>query len=241
MKLSVIIPAYNEEKLITRCVESVVQAFKANAAPDWSGEIIVANNNSSDATGELARKAGAKVVFESQNNISRARNAGARAASGDWFLFIDADTVLSAGSLAELLRSIRRDRFAGGGSLMEFDDPSVLAKIATVLSNWNLRTSRLPFGIFLFCRASAFRDLGGFPTDLYATEDTAFVIRLIEWGDRRGLDVAILHRHRHVASARKFRLYRWWEVLRYYFLSPYHRPSTLRDPKKLPFHYDGRR
>src|SRR5438105_1546254 len=117
MKLSVIIPAFNEAKLITGCVKKVFAAFQANAAADWTGEVIVTDNNSTDHTAGLARAAGASVVFEPINQISRARNAGARIASGDWFLFIDSDSWLHAGTLPELLETARRGRVAGGGCL----------------------------------------------------------------------------------------------------------------------------
>ncbi len=87
MKLSVIIPAFNEEKYIERCVGSIVRALEVHAARLADMEIIVTDNNSTDATAEVARRAGAEVVFEPVNHISRARNAGARVATGEWLLF----------------------------------------------------------------------------------------------------------------------------------------------------------
>jgi len=68
--------------------------------------VIVVDNNSTDRTGELAR-AVARRRFEPINQISRARNAGGRHASGDWLLFVDADSCLHPASVAELLRCIR--------------------------------------------------------------------------------------------------------------------------------------
>src|SRR5262245_58504290 len=108
VKLSVIIPAYNEEKLLPGCLAHVRAALAANAAADWASEVIVADNNSTDRTAELARAAGARVVFEPVNQISRARNAGARVASGDLFLFVDADSTLHPATVADLLRCLRR-------------------------------------------------------------------------------------------------------------------------------------
>jgi len=63
MKLSVIVPAYNEEKLIGRCLTHVFEALRANASEDWSAEVIVVDNNSTDRTGELARAVGADGRF----------------------------------------------------------------------------------------------------------------------------------------------------------------------------------
>ena len=62
MKLSVVIPAWNEEQLLPACLDSVRMAFAAR--PDQSPEVIVVDNNSTDRTAEIARAAGAQVVFE---------------------------------------------------------------------------------------------------------------------------------------------------------------------------------
>src|SRR5688572_28136620 len=91
--VSVLIPAYNEQAFIGRVIESVHQSFAS--IPERSYEIIVCDNNSTDRTAELAAANGAKVVFEPHNQIARARNAAARAANGNWFIFLDADTLLN--------------------------------------------------------------------------------------------------------------------------------------------------
>src|SRR5271156_893714 len=92
LKISVIVPAYNEEKLIAGSLRSIQSALRGLSSRNWETEIIVCDNNSSDATAELARAAGTRVVFEPVNQIARARNAGAAAAGGDWFVFVDADS-----------------------------------------------------------------------------------------------------------------------------------------------------
>src|SRR5438477_12943490 len=92
MKVSIIVPAFNEEKLITSSLRQMKKASAAFAELGWQTELIVCDNNSTDRTGELARAEGALVVFEKMNQIARARNAGARAASGEWLVFVDADS-----------------------------------------------------------------------------------------------------------------------------------------------------
>jgi glycosyltransferase involved in cell wall biosynthesis len=77
MKLSIIIPAYNEAKRIKDCLQSVFAALRADARVNLTAEVIVVDNNSSDDTTCLARAAGAQVIFEPVNQIARARNAGA--------------------------------------------------------------------------------------------------------------------------------------------------------------------
>jgi len=92
MKISVIIPAYNEEKLIHETLRHINVARVAFTERGVDSELIVCDNNSSDCTAALAQAAGAQVVFEPVNQIARARNRGAEAATGDWLLFIDADS-----------------------------------------------------------------------------------------------------------------------------------------------------
>ena len=86
MHLSIVIPAFNEERLIERCLQSISASLAENFTPSFTSEIIVVDNNSTDNTANLARQAGAQVVFEPINQIGRARNAGAAKATGDWLL-----------------------------------------------------------------------------------------------------------------------------------------------------------
>ncbi len=82
MKVSAVVLAKNEEKNIVDCLNSL----------KWCDEIIVVDDNSSDQTKELAKKAGA-IVFENSlnNDFSNQRNFGLKKASSDWVLFVDAD------------------------------------------------------------------------------------------------------------------------------------------------------
>ena len=91
MKNSIIVPALNEEKMLASSLAAIREEAKAfEGVADW--ELIVCDNNSTDRTAEIARAAGAHVVFEPVNQISRARNRGASVATGDWLIFIDADS-----------------------------------------------------------------------------------------------------------------------------------------------------
>ena len=92
MKISVIVPAFNEEKLIGETLRKIQAAMPAFARAGWETQLVVCDNNSTDRTAELARAAGALLVFEPINQIARARNRGAAAATGDWLIFVDADS-----------------------------------------------------------------------------------------------------------------------------------------------------
>lgn len=97
MKLSFVIPAYNEQNYIGHCLRAVLEQA---AKTDYDTEIIVVNNASTDLTAEIARSfAGVKVVGEPRKGLSQARQSGFLASSGDLIANIDADTELPAGWL----------------------------------------------------------------------------------------------------------------------------------------------
>lgn len=85
MKLSFIIPAYNEEGIIAACINSIIPQLNKD------DEVIVVDNNCTDNTALVAKKCGARVVKERKKGISHARNKGASVAGGDVLCFVDAD------------------------------------------------------------------------------------------------------------------------------------------------------
>ncbi|MDJ0926656.1 MAG: glycosyltransferase [Gammaproteobacteria bacterium] len=241
MKLSIVIPAYNEERYLPACLASVHRAVEANGDSSLVTEIIVADNNSTDRTAEIAQASGALVAFEPQNQIARARNAGATMAAGDWLLFLDADCELNDELLRDTLEVICSGKAVGCGSVVAMPDLPRWA--AHMLAGWNRISRRLRWaaGSFLVCRADAFQELGGFNTTLYAAEEIDLSRRLKRWGRKRGLRFEILDAHPLVSSNRKLRLYSAreiaWQTLRL-FLWPF---GTLRNRNALSVWYDGRR
>lgn len=96
--ISVVIPAHNEEKYLSACLQSLAdQAYPADAY-----EVIVVDNASSDATPHIARSFGARVIPEPMKCISRARQAGFAAAQGQVIASTDADTVVPRHWLARI-------------------------------------------------------------------------------------------------------------------------------------------
>jgi len=241
MKLSVIIPAFNEAKSIGNCLQHLSSALRANARSDLESEIIVVDNNSTDATAEIARNLGARVLFEPINQIARARNAGASVATGDFLLFVDADTHVSSGTLAEMLTVIDTTTCVGGGALLRYHKPDLAARCFLLLSNPIVRCLKLTPGCFIFCRGEVFRALGGFSQEMFAGEDADFGWRLRRWSRARGLRMKILRACPPVTSLRKVELYGWKELLvliARWVLFP---RRTARDKSRLRVFYDGRR
>src|SRR5436190_4392844 len=116
MKIAIIIPAFNEERLLAQTLGAVALSCEAFAKRGWETELIVCDNNSTDRTAAIARGAGALVVFEPVNQIARARNSGAAAASSDWLIFIDADSQPTADLFGAVADQIQRGDCLAGGS-----------------------------------------------------------------------------------------------------------------------------
>src|SRR3954453_23958031 len=94
--ISFIVPAHNEERLIGRTLDELGKAALAVGQPF---EVVVVDDASSDRTAAIARAHDARVVSVSYRQIAAARNAGAREASGDLFVFLDADTVVTEAAI----------------------------------------------------------------------------------------------------------------------------------------------
>jgi glycosyltransferase involved in cell wall biosynthesis len=241
MRLSVVIPAFNEERYLTPCLESLQAALAANHSRMTSVEIVVCDNNSADETAEIARQCGARVVFEPHNQISRARNSGAKAATGDWLLFVDADCVVYPETIADMLDHIESGRFVGGGCAVKLDQAPLYGRLIAWMAVTLFKFLKLAGGSFVFCRVDAFRDVGGFSEEVYAGEEVFFSRALKRWGKPRGLKFAFLTRRPIVTSGRKMETHGigtiLWLGLRGMFLPR----STLGSRKHLGFFYDGKR
>ncbi|MCX6924660.1 MAG: glycosyltransferase [Verrucomicrobia bacterium] len=241
MKLSVVIPAFNEERLIGETLRQVKAALTAFSRRAWDTEIIVCDNNSTDSTAELSCAGGARVVFEPVNQIARARNTGAAAASGDWLVFIDADSHPSAELFAEVVEQIEMGRCLAGGSTIRLEGHYPTGNLITGLWNGISRIGRLLAGSFIFCEADAFRQVGGFSHELFAGEEIDLTQRLKQLARARKKQIVILHRHPLVTSARKMHLYAPREHIKFLVKAVLSRKRILTNRDECHTWYDGRR
>ena len=241
MKISIIVPAFNEEKLIPETLRRITEAGAAFTEREWESELIVCDNNSNDRTAELARASGAQVVFEPINQIARARNTGARPATGDWLLFIDADSHPTQELFADVAHAIQTGSCLAGGSTVRLDTSRLAGRV--MMKIWNLlsRSQKLLAGSFIFCETAAFRQLGGFSLELFASEELELSKRLKKLAAQSGKRIIILHHHPLTTSARKFHLYSAWEYLRFLSKTAFGLGRTLRSAKECHIWYDGRR
>jgi glycosyltransferase involved in cell wall biosynthesis len=198
---SIVLPAYNEEALLPATLARLRDAM---AGAPLVGEVVVCDNNSTDGTERVARAAGARVVFEPVNQISRARNAGARAARGRLLVFVDADTLVPAPLLHEALEALVSGRACGGGAAVRMEGVSG-GVMGRMVRFWNAVSSgrRLAAGSFVFVRREAFEAVGGFSERVYASEEIWLSRAVSRWGRPRGLPFVILRDHPVLTSGRK--------------------------------------
>ena len=168
--ISFVIPAYNEEKYLAPTLASIHEAARAVGEPY---EIVVANDNSSDGTAQLAESAGARVITVNKRQIAGTRNEGAKAARGDWLVFVDADTQVNEAVVRGVVEAFRGGAVGGGAGVRFADGPPWIHRwvgpIALIF-----RSLRWAAGCFVFARRDAFEAVGGFDEEFYASEEIHF-------------------------------------------------------------------
>ena len=202
--ISFVVPAHNEERLIGGTLSSIHAAARSAGEPY---EIVVVDDGSTDRTAQVARENGATVVHVTHRQISATRNAGARAAKGDWLLFVDADTRVNERAVTEAVRALRNGA-QGGGARVRFD--GVVPLYARLLLPPLLAAFRLTgtaAGCFLFCSRQAFDAVGGFDEGCYAGEEVLMSKALKSQGRFVVLGVPV------VTSGRKLRAHSGSELL----------------------------
>ena len=178
-KLSLIIPAYNEAKYITPTLESVARARrKFEETTGEQMEVIVVDNDSTDRTADIARGFGSKVVPFEKHQIAAVRNAGAKAARGEYLAFVDADrSILPEDSFVEIADNLADETVYGGGTAFRPEKWSVLVWFFVMF----FRLFCLVFGVgfvLYYLRRADFDALGGWNEALYMAEDMDLSFRM---------------------------------------------------------------
>lgn len=181
MLIAVVIPAFNEERYLGRCLEALAhQTYPADRF-----KVIVVNNRSSDATAEIAQQHGAQVVDEPRKGVARARQTGFEAACGDIIASTDADTNVTPLWLARIAARFRQDPTLGAvyGPVRWYDGRPAEQWVSRYPFSWAQWLSHhaqhdLWWGSNFAVRPEVFWQAGGFPVDWPSGEDTDLSLRV---------------------------------------------------------------
>ena len=209
-RISLIVPAHNEAAFLTGCLEA---ARKAAERIDARVEIIVVLNRCTDETETIARRQGCVIVREDARNLSKIRNAGAAAASGDVIVTCDADSRMHSDSFREILRRLDSGKIVGGGAMVypERWSPEIVASALAILPY--LAFTGVSFGLF-WCLKRDFDAIGGFDDRFVSVEDVDFARRLKRHGRASGRGWGTLVRAALVTSCRKFDQFGDWYLFK---------------------------
>lgn len=182
-KISIVIPAFNEEKYLARCLRSLAkQTFSRN---DF--EIIVVDNNSQDKTSEIAQKGGADIITkEGRQGTNFARQKGAEVAQAEILAFIDADSIPPVDWVEKIYKFFKQAKHKEIGILSgssKYDVGRLMAKLAQfsadkaypayvrLLEEVFDKRGAIAIGANMAVRKKVLNDIGGFNT------------KLVFWGD----------------------------------------------------------
>lgn len=204
-QLSFVLPAHNEESNLASCISAIQAACEPL---QWTYEIVVAADACTDQTVSLAQAMGARAVQVEHRHIAATRNSGARAAVGEWLIFVDADTQVTPAAVRAACKNLHKG-ISAGGALFRFDRPIPLYVHLVEWAAWIFcLLSQMSGGCFLYCHHNTFEQVGGFDERLYAGEELAFAVAAKKVGRFRVVP------HTVVTSGRKVRLYSGRELLR---------------------------
>jgi glycosyltransferase involved in cell wall biosynthesis len=211
MRLSIIVPAYNEEKLLPETLRRIKAAMEPFAD---QCELIVVDNDSTDKTREFAESFGSTVLTESIKNIGAIRNTGAKTAKGDVLVFFDADTFIPENLLTVIDEKMSDTKCFGGAVDVDYGE----------FKRWWLKFMKRAWkfwgpifnmkqGAAQFFRRSVFLELGGYDERIYLGEDIDIYWRLTKYAKRNGGELAFIEDPTVITSPRRFEKMSVWETM----------------------------
>lgn len=218
MTISVVIPAYNEEKFLPMALASLA---KLNRQPD---EVIVVDGGSTDQTPQIAEKLGTKVITVPHRGIGFARQKGLEAAKGDITAYTDADTEVPIDWLTKIEETLSVPGIAGVFGTFRVPNGwwvyrywvNILQQVANQILFW--LGIPMAAGQNMAFKTAAGRAVGGFPMEFKIAEDLEMMRRLKSQGNvifRQ--DLVVLSSGRRGSEGPRL-LWRVFKAFTYYFL-----------------------
>jgi GT2 family glycosyltransferase len=213
MLISIIVPAYNEEKYISLTLGCLRQAqhllLNEKGVP---AEIIVVDNDSTDSTADMARSFKAQVFNEPTHNVAKVRNVGATRANGNILVFVDADVLVPKRLLCRIYEAMSDELCLGGAVDTNYRPAKYSVKV--YLHMWRLvgQVAGMAQGATQFCRKDIYASLGGYDETLYMGEDVDFYWRLKRFAKRCNSYVQFIDDLQVSPSSRRFDNWSLWRT-----------------------------
>lgn len=210
MKVSIIIPAYNEELALPETLERSGQALSLVACPS---EIIVVDNESQDGTKQVAEAFGANVFLELEHNIAKVRNTGAKNSTSDILIFIDADTLVPETLFQKITAALEDEKCFGGAVAVEYEH-FARKWMRFYLAGWRFwgKFFNMAQGAAQFCRKSVFEKIKGYDQTIFMGEDIEFYWRLSKFAKRNKGYLHFIEHPKVKTSARRFDKMSLWKT-----------------------------
>ena len=203
IRISLVIPAYNEAQRLPDLLSSVAVAKSRYRGGSDAVEVIVADNASTDSTAAIALERGCQVARVEQRRIAAARNGGARRATGELLCFVDADSRIDPESFNAIDNALSREDIVGGATGVRLDRWSVGIALTYAMMASLVFITGMDTGL-VFCRRADFEEIGGYDERREFAEDVAFLWALKRLGGRRRQQLTRLRQVKAVTSTRKF-------------------------------------
>ena len=234
--ISVIVPAYNAEKHLARCLEALL----AQTMPRNQYEIIVVDDGSRDATYKIAQSLGVRVLSQANGGAAAARNLGAQNARGAIVIFIDADSVPDKSWLEKMVAPFANPDIAGASGEKKTHQTNLWAQYVQIEYDYKYDLMRNhAYTDFIDSSTAAYRrevfvQNGGFDTSFMEAEDTELSFRLAERGYKMVLIRDAIVYHTHPTSLweylrRKVQYSRWRAVVYRKF------PNKVKSETRTPW------
>lgn len=218
-RISLVIPAYNEERYLPRLLDTVDAARGRFAERGGTVEVIVADNLSTDATARIAAERGCRVVPVTTRNIGAVRNGGARAATGEIVAWVDADHRIHPDTFVAVDEAMRSDRVVGGSSGATLERWSLGLALTYAIMVPMVWITGFDTGV-VFCRRADFEAIGGYDERWKVAEDVMWMAAMRRYGKARGQRLVRVRRIKVIASTRKFDEHGDWHYFGFLLRAP---------------------
>lgn len=230
--ISFIVPAYNEEQCLAETLDALHQTGRVLGE---KYEIVVADDGSTDQTAAIAVHKAAVVITATNRQIAATRNSGARSATGDLLIFVDADTLVNVDVVRAAVEAMRSGAVGGGAGLC-FDEPvPAYARLLLRVIVRIFRATGVATGCFLFCTRTAFNAVGGFDERYYGAEEIVMSRALKTQGK------FVILKQTVTTSARKLRTYSTGEIIKMMARMALRGTKALKQRQGMEFWYAERR